>query len=180
MDVAPAGVGGQALQLAIRLAALLDVEADHVRGEVHARRFQFLAQRAGIGVAGFLAVADQNDGGFLFGEAQLLRRHPHRGGDRGHALGIERVDLLANACGGVRADGLQHFDVGAIALAAVAVGDQAEVAAVPAIEHRIHRFAGDGDLRLAADLAPHRAGGVEHQHRLRLRGFSGMQAGGDQ
>ena len=60
--------------------------------------------------------------------------------------------------------GYAGFDVATIAFAIVAVRHQPEVTAIPAIQHRIDRLAGNGDLRFAADLAPHRAGGIQHQH----------------
>ena len=151
-----------------------------MRGEIHAGRFKFLAQRAGIGVAGFLAVADQDHGGPVFGVAQLFRGAAYRLGDRGHAPRVERIDLLADTGGGVRPDSLQYLDIGTVALAVVAVGHQPEVAVAPAIEHRADRLAGDGDLGLAVDLAPHRTGGVQYQHGGGLLRVGSVKAGGRQ
>lgn len=88
--------------------------------EVHAELFQLLAQSAGVGVAGFLAIAHQNDGGLALAELSLFRRHAHRSRDRRHAQGWKRSPSLLKARFLHAAGGLEHFNVSAVALAAVA------------------------------------------------------------
>ena len=171
-DVVAAGVLGEAGDLLPLLAR--QAEADDMGGEIDAGLFEFRRDRAGIGVAGLEAVGDQDDGGLVLGVAKVLRGLLHRLADRRLALGREGVGRLGDQVGGAGARRHDQLDVGAAALVAVAVGHEAEFEiAGHRPEHVGERFAGDRDLRLAADLAPHRARGVEDDDRL-----VGMGGGG--
>jgi len=172
------------LQLQLRLAAGFDVEADHMCCEVDAQPFQFRAQRTGIGLAGFIAVTDQDHRGLVLGETQLFGGAAYGGGNRRHAFRIQCANLPADR-GRVEPGRLdQKLDVLAISLAPVAVGDQAQIAVVPALQHHIHCVACNRDLWPAIDLAPHRTGRIEHEdgsrrgRGLRAGGCTGQRAGG--
>ena len=156
LQVATAGIRGQAGDL--RAFVLGQPESDDVGSEVHPAFLEFVGHRAGIEVAGFQPVRDQHHGGGLLGMAQGLGRLPHRLRKRGHAQEahvVDRVKHLAGRAGRRRHD---QFDVLAVALAAVAVGDQAQGLACRQLAHHVgDGFARDLQLRSSIDLAPHRA-----------------------
>ena len=161
-QILAAGVVGEAFDLGALF--LGEPEADDVDGEIDAGLFEFAGQRAGIGVAGFDAVGDQHHRRLVFGEFELLGGHLHGGRERRLALGREffggRADRGGRAGGGID----QHFDVVAIAFAAMAIGHEAQFeVGRHAREDLLQRIPGDFDTGLAVDLRPHRAGGIEDQ-----------------
>ena len=68
-DVLPARILGQTGHGLAFLGG--QAKAHNMGGEIHARCLQFISQSAGVGIAGFDPVGDQDDGGLLFGVAQL-------------------------------------------------------------------------------------------------------------
>ena len=145
--VFPAGRGGEAAEAALVLA--LDGEANDVGAELDTQLLEFGAQRAGIGAAGLDAVADQDYRGALLGVFQRLlggllhrcrqRRHALRRDALGDGRELRRIDLTGRR---------QHLDVGAVVLAAVAVGHQPDLdLGIPALEQLAQRLAGDLDAR---------------------------------
>ena len=62
--ILPSSGPGHALQLFTLLFG--DIETDDVHDEFDAGSLEFLHQAAGIRIAGFFAVGDQYDGGFVF------------------------------------------------------------------------------------------------------------------
>ena len=158
-------------------------------GEVHPQLFQLGTQGAGVGMAGFFAVTDQNDGGLALAVLELLGGHTHGGRNRRHALGLQGVDRLLHGSCIHRGRHLEYFNICAIALAAVTIGHQTELlVARPGFEHGADRFAGDFNLGAPLDLPPHGARRIKHQHGHagatghghRLLGRSGKHSTGSQ
>ncbi len=177
----PAGRGGEAFDGLGRF--VIEIEGDDMSGEIHAARLQKPCRLAGIAVAGFLAVGDEDDGGLRFRGAQFFRGKFHRIGQRGHPLRLDRVDRLFK-CLAVEFSGFdEQFDVLAVALAPVPIGDEAEFRVLGQLVHQPgDDLAGDLDFGPAFDLPPHAARGIEHQNRSgRLfRGVEGGRQHGDQ
>jgi hypothetical protein len=133
-------------------------EADHVGGEVHPVTLQLAAQRTRVCVAGLDAVGDENDGGCALGVLHGFRRHANGLGERRLALGLQAAGDTSEFCARFVHGPWRHhhFDVAALALLAVAIGDHAHViAALDAGQHVAQHLAGCLDLGLAANVAPH-------------------------
>ena len=127
--------------------------------EIDALFIELAAEFAGVDPAVFLAVADENDGRFLFGEIEFLGRLQHalskwcladrpqciHSAHEAPAIGFGDVD--------------QHLDVRAVILAAVAVSHQAEIGSFIERRKQIrNRAAGNVHLGFAVDTAGHAAG----------------------
>ncbi len=97
-------------------------------GEVDARLLEFVAERAGIGVARFDTVGNQDNGGLVLGITQRLGRLAHRIGERRLAEKLHLGRRSRDGIGGARGRFDNQFDVGAASLLPVAVGHQAEFA----------------------------------------------------
>ena len=177
LEIFAAGVFGQARHLLAFLRR--QAEADDMGGKIDALLFQLACERARIGLAGFQPVGDEDDGRLLLGIFQRFRRLLHGGAERRLALRVDAVDEGGDLVG--IADARRHgkLDVAAGALFAVAVDHQAErIVGGHRLQHLVQRFACDRHFRLAADLAPHRAGGIEHDDRLFGRD-GGSEEGGE-
>ena len=164
---AAAGLLGDTLHLHQRLSLAPDVEADDVGGEVHAGRLQRAGGSAGIGVAGFDAVRDEDHGCRLFGMAQRLGSGDDSIGHRGHAARVQFVNDPGNLVGGARRRRNNGLDIRALSALAVAVGDEAEILVCGEIRQDVgHHLTGDGDLVHPVDLAPHRPRSIQHEDRV--------------
>ena len=103
-----------------------------------------------------MTVGDQDDRRPVLGVAQRFGGLAHGVGERRLALGIEAVDRRRDRALGAGGGRNDLLDIGTDALAAVAIGDQAEFQVVGnGGQHTRQGFAGDLDLGLAVDLPPH-------------------------
>ncbi len=171
-----AGGLGEALKLGAVLR-LGHVKADHMGGEADAGFFKLPPHFAGIELAGFAPVGNQDHRGGFLGVFQILRRPDDGGGKRGLALRPDRLHGSGDPVAVAGAGRDQGFDIGAIALAPVAIDGEPDLL-IPgqALQEIADHLLGDGDLGLAVDLPPHGARGVEHENRpraLRLLGRGG-------
>ncbi len=156
---------GHAAQLLARVPGLgaFQAKTDGVHGQVDTEFLQCRHGLAGIGVAGFLTIGNQDNRGLALAELEYLGSLLHGGCHGRHAFGIELHDGAAQSLA-IRADRSQHLDVVAVALAIVTVGHQPQTAlGRQFIQQIADHFAGDDDLVGAIDLSPHRTGGIEHQ-----------------
>jgi hypothetical protein len=164
VEIDAAGGARDALQLALR-QGIGDVEADYMGGEADAGLLQFGGGRARIGRAGLDAVGDQDHGRLGLGGLQRGGGLAQRIRDRRLALRIDAVDRGLDPRRIELADRHHQLDVLAIALRAMAVDHDAEpIGRIPFRQDRIDGLPRRGDLALPFDLAPHRAGGVEHEN----------------
>ncbi|MQM37585.1 hypothetical protein KBTX_01586 [wastewater metagenome] len=163
-EVTPAGGLGETGEL-VTCVGLLDAEADHVGGEAHPGLLQPPPDFAGIEVAGLTAVGDQDHAGAVLAVLERLRRLPDGRAERRLALGREPVDRLADGRPRPLPGLDQHLDIAAVALATVAIGNEAEhVRRIAGLDQVTEDTPGDGDLGLAVDPAPHGPGGIENEH----------------
>ena len=127
-------------------------------GEIDARRLKLLAERARIGIAGLEPVGDEDDGRLVLGIFERFGGLLDGGGQRRLA---KEFQIVGGSGDGIRGAGGRRddqLDVGAIALLAMAVSHEAEFEiGRHRLKHGVQRLAGDLQLRLAVDLAPHRA-----------------------
>ena len=136
-------------------------------GEIDARRFQRLCGGAGVGVAGFDPVRNQDHGCLFLGIAQRLRRHDDSVGHRGLAHRADRGHGSGNLVTGVRAGRDDGFDIRTIAPGPVAIDGQSQILVR---RKRLQQFGNDApgndNLVLAVDLPPHRPGCIHHDDRV--------------
>ena len=164
----PARLGGDALHLRQRFGVGPDVEANHMGGEIDARLLQQPGRRARVGIAGLDPVGDEDDGGLLLGVAQGVGRSDHRIGHRRLAQGLDATHRVGNGRARTGARGDDGLDIAAIAPFAVAVNRQPQRLILgDRAQKPPHHILGDGDLRRAVDLAPHRPRSVQHQDGVR-------------
>ncbi len=146
---------------------LRDIKAHHMHLDLDALLAQLSYQRAGVALAGFLAVADQHHRRFVFQHSQLLRCLLEGFGDRGLAAWRDRFDLPDQRLAIAGAHRNQHLDVIAIAPAAMAIDLQAGADVGGQFPHQAgHHLLGDDDLVLALDLAPHAARTIEDEQNI--------------
>jgi hypothetical protein len=94
---------------------------------------------------------------------QLLGGVLHRSRQRRHAARGQGADLPAQRLA-IGADLGQRLDVGAVRLAAMPVGHQAQpLLRGKLVGQRLDHVLGNDDLVDAVDLPPHRPGGIQHQ-----------------
>ena len=160
LEVFSAGVFGEAGDFPALLCR--QAETDHVSGEVDAVLLEFRAERARVGAAGLQTIGDQNDRRFFFRVFQRFGGLLDRGRKRRLAEELHRIGGSGDgACGAGRWRD-DELDVLAGAFA-MAIGHQAEFhVRRDRLENGFQRLAGDFQLRLAVDLAPHGARSVKH------------------
>jgi len=140
-----------------------------VDGKIDTPLLQLLRNGAGIRVACFNTVRDKNNIGRIGLVFQLLRSHAHGVREGRHAFRIDAFGKLHNPfrCPDARRYG--HFDVRAGLFPAMTVYNQAEFpVARDRAENIAQNVTRDLDFRYTADLPPHRARTVQHEHRLAL------------
>ncbi len=158
----PAGLLGYAGQALHRF--FVQRKADHVGADVDAFFGHFSSQGAGVAVAVFQAVGDQDDVDRFGGARNHVARQRHGIGQRCHTLRVEFADRARDLAAVVvvqRQDGLDIFTVAA---PVVAVGDQSERhARIAAGGEFVDHVPGDLDARAVVfEALPHRTRGVEH------------------
>ena len=133
-------------------------------GEADAQALKLGRHGAGIGIAGLDAIGDKDHRGALFRELQGFRRLTDGLRHRCLALGREAVDCCRITGRVERSRFDQGLDVAAGAFLAVPIGHETQLIPVmPFANDAPDDILGDLHLGGAADLPPHRTGGVEHQ-----------------
>ena len=132
-------------------------------GECKAALLQFAPQCTGVRLAGLQSVGDKDDRRGLLAVAQCIGCLPDGGGKWRLAQEPHGIHGLADLSAGARRRRDDQFNVAAITLAAVAVGQQADFLGFrDAAQHLADRLARDFKFRATVDLAPHGPGPVHH------------------
>ena len=138
------------------LVFFADIEPDHMHGKVDSALGQFGGNGTRVLVAGLQAVADENNRGALFRISQGMGRLDNRFTEGGHALGTDGLYFLLQGRSVMRAYGNNHFDIVAVALAAMSVDHQAGLKIRWYVIDEIGgHFLGDLNFWFAVDLSPH-------------------------
>lgn len=141
----------------------LQAEADDVHHELDAAGPGLAHHHAQAAAAGLGTVRQQDDGRFLAIAPELL--DDLRGGPGKRRL-AERADRVQDRRHGTRVRIRQRgLDVLTVPFAAVPVCDQANLLLIGQVpDGGRHDLAGDLNLGLAIDVAPHRSAGVVDEH----------------
>ena len=175
-----AGVSGNALQGFRFLVG--DVKTDHVNIRPGIGYFPFKCNRAGVRVAGFQPVADQNERVFRswkldhIVQEQLGLGCQQGQGDWRFPAWLDGLNLAYERLPVRLAGKRDGFDILAVALAAMAIDHQASRHALIPIRDEVgHHVLGNGDLGRAIDLSPHGIGAIKHEYDIVL--WLGMGTG---
>ncbi len=159
------------------MGLVFQIEANDMGGKLDALSGKLLGEGARIGIAGLHTVGDQHDGGGGIAIGEQVGGMLHRGRDRRLAHRLYLVDGIDKACLVQRPRLNQGFDIAAVALAAMAIGNQAKMSVgIPTVDELSHHVTSDLDLAGAIDLPPHGPRGVIDNHDI-FRGAGGCRRG---
>ena len=140
---------------------VLQVKAHDMSGEFHPLFRKLCRQRTGIGVAGLYPVRDQHQRCRVVAVGEQIGGMFDGSGDRRFADRFDGIHLRLKRLFVHRLRGHQGFDIGAIALAAMTIGDEPQVRlSAPPLDQIPQHIAGNFHLGDAVNLSPHGPGRI--------------------